>query len=378
MSNSTTTMSAYIDPQDIVLNYTVNGYPLEVTFGQLELSSQTFMNFAIIHGVAVGVGFLLLVLSWAIVINKKTPIFIMNQVSLLLLVLRSALYLAYLEGPLTKLSYIYTGIFTGSWNAYYVTLAANILFCFLVASVETTMVFQVYVMFKPSKQKFWGMALAALCGALGVAVVVLYINSSVHVTKVLKAQLSNKEFSQYASWVGNLPIIMFSCTVNLLSVILVLKLAVAVRTRWTLGLKQFDSFHILIIMISQTFIIPSALVIANYANPSSNFLSSLSFIIAVFNLPLGSLWASSSNSGSHPTSTANTVLQRVDTSASSQDTLATKEKYLGKFITPPVTDLEKGSGLTTHFEGQDSESLEEIFQSFEDRGKVSVSTSGYR
>lgn len=370
-------MSIYIDPQAIVLNYTVGDYALEVTFGQLEQSTQTFMNFAIIHGVAVGVGFLLLVLSWAIVINKKTPIFIMNQVSLFLLVLRSALYLVYLRGPLTQLSYIYTGIFNGSWRAYDITLAANVLFCVLVASVETTMVFQVYVMFNSSKQKLWGNALVGLCGALGIAVVVLYINSSVHVTKVLRAQLSNKEFSQYANWVGNLPIIMFSCTVNLLSVILVLKLAIAVRTRWTLGLKQFDSFHILIIMISQTFIIPSALVIANYSNPSSNFLSSLSFIIAVFNLPLGSLWASSSINGSHPTSTANTVLQRVDTSASSRDTLATKEKYMGKFFTPAVTDLEKGSGLNTHFEGQDSESLEEIFQSFEDRGKVSVSTSGY-
>lgn len=370
-------MSEKSDPLEITLNYTVGGYPLQVTFHQLELTTQTFMNFAIIHGVAVGVGILLIMMSWAIVINKKTPIFIMNQLSLLLLVVRSSLYLLYLKGPLTQLSYIYTGIFDGSWSAYQVTLAANILFCFLVASVETTMVFQVYVMFKPSKQKLWGNLVVGLCGMLGVAVVVFYIISSVHVTKVLKAQLKNQEFSQYANWVNNLPIIMFSCTVNILSFILVLKLAIAVRTRWTLGLKQFDSFHILIIMVSQTFIIPSALVIVNYKNPSSNFLSSLSFIIAVFNLPLGSLWATSSHSGSHPTSTPNTVLNRVDTIASSQDTLATNEKFLGKFITPPVTDLEKSSGSATHFEGHDLESLEEIFQNFEDRGKVSVSTTAF-
>lgn len=371
-------MAEYFDPLALVLNYTLGDYPLLVTFGQLEHSTQTFMKFAIIHGVAAGVGLLLLIMSWIIVINKKTPIFILNQVTLLLLVLRSTLYLVYLRGPLTQLSYIYTGIFNGSWRAYHVSVAANVLFCFLVASVEATMVFQVYVMFKHNKKKVWGHTLVLVCGALGVGVVGLYINSSVHATKVLKAQLAKKEFTQYASWVGNLPIIMFSATVNILSVILILKLANAVRTRWTLGLKQFDSFHILIIMISQTFIIPSALVIANYKNTSSNFLSSLSFIIAVFNLPLGSLWAISSNNGTHPTSAPNTLLSRTDTSVSSQNTLATKEKYLGKFITPPVTDIEKSAGSVNHFDGHELESLEEIFQNFEDRGKVSVITSGFK
>ena len=42
-----------------------------------------------------------------------------------------------------------------------------------------------------------------------------------------------------------------------MTILLIGKLIIAIRTRRYLGLKQFDSFHILLIGFSQTLIIPS-------------------------------------------------------------------------------------------------------------------------
>lgn len=372
-------MSEYFDSSLIVLSYQVADQDFQVTFSQLDQTMKEFIQFAIIHGLAIGIGSLLMFLSWVIVINKRTPIFIMNQCSLLLLVIRSGLYLGYVLGSLSQLAYIYTGIFNGSWDAYNLSMATNVVFCFLVMSAESTMVFQVYVMFKSSKQKYLGNILTSICGVLGITVVGLYVNASANASYVLKSQLTNKDFVAYGSWVANLPIILFSSTVNILSIILILKLAVAIRTRRFLGMKQFDSFHILIIMITQTFIIPSTLVIVNYKNTSTNFLSSLSFILAVCNLPLGSLWATSSNNNVHPTSASNTVLSRYDSSVSSHGTLAVKEDMiLNKYVTPHTTDLEMSATTPINFDYHEVDSLERILENFEDRGVVSVTTNAFK
>lgn len=364
------------EANSIWLTYVVGNETYAVTFSDLQSSTNEVVRYAIIHGLAIGVGTLLLFLSWIIVVNKKTPIFILNQVSLVLLVIRSGLYLGYLLGPLSALSYIYTGKYSSNWDAYNVSVATNVVFCLLVFTVEATMVFQVYVICKSDRKLILGYSMVGFCGALGLADVGLYINSSIYSANVLRAQLSDKEYELYGSWVTNVPIILFSITVNILSVILLLKLAVAVRTRRVLGLKRFDSFHVLMIMVTQTFIIPSALVIVNYQNTSSNLLSSLSFTLAVFNLPLGSLWATSANNSTQPTSVPNTVLSRYNSSVSSQGTLAFAEKstYLGKFVTPPPADLEKNDASSTV---EDQESLERIFEAFEDPRVVSVTTNGF-
>lgn len=370
-------MSQYFDPSTIVLSYTAGDEQYEVTFADLQVSSDKIVDFAIIHGLAIGVGILLLFLSWIIVVNKKTPIFVMNQCLLVLLVIRSGLYLAYLTGPLSQLSYVYTGIFNGSWSGYNVTVATNVIYCLLMFSVELTMVFQVYVIFKSSRRSYLGYLLVAFSGALGSTVVGIYIYASVYSANKLRAQLKNEVFENKGSWVNNLPIILFSVTVNILSVILLSKLAMAVRTRRVLGLKRFDSFHVLMIMATQTFIVPSALVIANYRHDANNLLSSISFILAVFNLPLGSLWATSANNSTQPTSAPNTVLSRYNSSVSSQGTLANSEKpFLGKFVTPPSTDLEKNNDVSST--ADDPESLERIFEAFEDPRVISVTTNGFR
>lgn len=348
------------------LTYVLDGQTMLVSFHELDTSTKETVRFAIIHSIAIGVGSMLMLFSWIIVINKKTPIFVLNQCSLLLLVVRSGLYLGYLLGPISLFSYLYAGDPDGVWNAYYLTVGTNIVYSLLIASVEASMVFQVYVIFKSTNKKHWGGLLTALCGLLGVVVVVFNIISSINATKIMREHLNNVEFSSYGSWVTNLPIIFFSATVNLLSTILLFKLVAAIRTRRVLGLKQFDGFHILVITMSQTLIIPSALVVANYSHISTNLLSSLSFILTVCNLPFGSLWAISSNHNVQPTSAPNTVLNRCASHASSEGTYAVKDDVsLRKNYS---VDFEKGPQTASTSPDNDQDSVDRILDGLEDRG----------
>lgn len=348
------------------LTYVLDGQTMLVSFHELDTSTKETVRFAIIHSIAIGVGSMLMLFSWIIVINKRTPIFVLNQCSLLLLVVRSGLYLGYLLGPISLFSYLYAGDPDGVWNAYYLTVGTNIVYSLLIASVEASMVFQVYVIFKSTNKKHWGGLLTALCGLLGVVVVVFNIISSINATKIMREHLNNVEFSSYGSWVTNLPIIFFSATVNLLSTILLFKLVAAIRTRRVLGLKQFDGFHILVITMSQTLIIPSALVVANYSHISTNLLSSLSFILTVCNLPFGSLWAISSNHNVQPTSAPNTVLNRCASHASSEGTYAVKDDVsLRKNYS---VDFEKGPQTASTSPDNDQDSVDRILDGLEDRG----------
>lgn len=370
-------MSERIDLSSVVLTFNILDSQGQVTFGQLEDTSKEFIRFAIVHGFSIGMGAALMLLSWVIIINKRTPMFVLNQCSLLLLIIRSGLYLGYLLGPFAQPAFTFTGIYTGLWSLYNVSLAANVFYCMLVFTVETTMVFQVYVVFKGSKIERLGHLIVALCASLGLAAVGLAINASIATSNVLKAQLNQQEYAIYNSWTTSAPTIVLSVSINVLSVILILKLAAAIRTRRVLGMKQFDSFHILVITLTQTFIVPSILVIVNYLQTSTNLLSSLSFIIAVLNLPLGSLWASSSNNSPHPTSVGNTVLSRYTSSSSSQGTLTTSGEgmHLRKYITPTTADPEKTLGTAALFECNDLESLERILESLENTGVSMVTTN---
>lgn len=359
-------------PNSIVLNYTVDGVLAQATFAEFDSVTTQSLQRAIVHGVGVGCGIMLLFLSWVVIINKKTPIFVMNQVTLVLMVIKLSLYLAYLLGPLNSLAYIFTGIANNDWNAYRVTVATNVFHILLIASVETTLVFQIYVVFKSPEVRRAGYALTGLAAAFGVVTVGFYFNSTIRNDIQLKNQLLSSSYSTYGSWVNSVPIILFSASLNFTCIVLIYKLVKAVRTRRYLGLKQFDSFHILIISTTQTCIIPSILVIVNYKQTdSSTLLANISVILAVCNLPLSSLWATSANNSPQPSSSQNSVLSRYDLNTSSQMTLAKLYAMNPEKVGRIDFDLEK---VTLEYNDRDDqESIERILNNIED-GFAAVTT----
>lgn len=348
-----------MNPADINIEYTLGDTAFSSTFADFEAWKTRNTQFAIVNGVALACGIILMVVSWIIIVNKRAPIFAMNQTMLVIMVIKSAMYLKHIMGPLNSLTFRFTGLMEESWAPYNVYVTINVLHVLLVAAVESSLVFQIHVVFKLSRARVAGRAIVLVMSTLALLIVSLYLYSTVRHAQTLRAELSHGDTTTVEPWVDNVPLILFSASLNVLCLLLALKLVFAVRTRRHLGLRQFDSFHILIIMATQTFVIPSSLVIANYRYASLPLLSSISIIVAVCNLPLCSLWACSNNNSLYPTSSQNTILSRYETETS-QATDAS--------LTTCAGIAEKGfdkSPDSPTFGDQDSVSISHILDSLE-------------
>lgn len=270
-----------------------------------------------------------------------------------------------------------TGIFDGSWIAYNTYVCLNLFHLILVGFVEAILLYQIHVVFKLSlmgKKRYFLECGVALLSLITVG---LDLNSGAQHAIALRAQLLEGIPKSVSPWIDNVPVILFSASINVLCFILVLKLVFAVRTRRQLGLRQFDSFHVLIIMASQTFMVPSSLVIANYFRNNLSLLSQISLILAVFNLPLCSLWACSSNNSQFPTSSQNTILSRQPTSTS-LDTLGNSFASLPEKFDSPV-DLEKTADIVTYCDqNSDNNSITQILDAFEKDAIVGVTTHHFK
>lgn len=361
-------MYSLTDPLQIQLNYTVLGTAVELTFADLDLALHSTLFEAVVQGVAIGGGVLLMLASWFVIINKRTPIFAMNQLTLFLLVVRSSLYLGYLFGPLNGYSYSGTGLFYDYWSAYRVTVATNVFYVMLIAAIQITLVYQIYVVFHNTFRKLQ-LAVTAFTSALATSVVCLYIyTSTVYLREV--RELFAGQYEEYELWITYVPFILFSASLNIMSLVLIVKLYFAVRTRRKLGLTQFDSFHILLIMTTQTGIVPSIMMIYQYAGiqTTSTAFSNLSVVIAVCNLPLSSLWASSANNTAVPVLCQNSVLTK-HSSRDSQDTLAHSQVSRVKL---GFKDMESAHS------DFDTESIDRIMEQLEQPGVEQRTTIAFK
>ena len=237
----------------------------------------------------------------------KLFLFYLNSLILLIGIIRSGCYLNYNLGPLNSLSFVFTGWYDGS--SFISSDVTNGFKCILYALVEISLGFQVYVMFKTSNLKIWGIMASLLSIGLGLIVVAFQINltilSHIRFSRAISTNRSEEESSSSDSvgyvinsiWM-DLPTILFSISINIMTILLIGKLIIAIRTRRYLGLKQFDSFHILLIGFSQTLIIPSIILVVHYFYLSQNkdsLLQQISLLLIILMLPLSSLWAQTAN-----------------------------------------------------------------------------------
>lgn len=315
------------NPENVILNYTITGFEKEivqVTFADLDAYMKTSIRYGIIYGVGMGASLVLIFLLFIMIKNKKTPMFILNQLSLIFLVIKSSLYLSYLLGPLASLSFSFTGmLIPNTYYTYKVSVATNIMHSLMIACIQASLCYQVFVIFRYPKLKSLGIMLTAFFACISVTVFSLYLYSTAMVAKTYQALFSNsQETVRYGTWVNNLPFLLFSSSINIISLILFIKLAFAIRTRRYLGLKQFDSLHILLLMATQTMCIPSILVIINYkdSKSSNTILSTISIILIVISLPLSSMWASAANNSPIPSSSSISFLSKTSTNNSDSQT----------------------------------------------------------
>jgi pheromone alpha factor receptor len=287
-------------PESIIVSFSVNGSLVEVPFAVLNRYCIQSIRQAIIFAVSIGTCLTMTILLWIINFRKtKTLIFWLNQSVLTVFVIRSSLYLAYLLGPLGTLSFDLTGLVArDDIHKFQVSIAANAFQVILIALIQISMNFQLYTIFKSTGIRRLGIVLSVITGMLSLTTVAFYIQANVAIGRYLNNFFLHPDHvnTPLNAKLTSIPSILFATSVLLVLIILMSKLVLAVRTRRYLGLKQFDSFQVLLVMSTQTLIVPSILTIVTYVNPKSDLvLLTLSLLLIAINLPLSSMWALAAN-----------------------------------------------------------------------------------
>lgn len=298
MMDSTLNSQAYnqsYNPNDGLLSFnSIYGDNTAVTFQYVQALVNERTSQGIVFGTRCGAAVLTLVLMWMISKSRKTPVFIINFISLSLVIVHSALYCRYLLSGYASIAYALTGfpqlVKASDLHAY---AACNIVQALLVTSIETSLFFQVRVIFAGDNSKRVGLILTTLAAALGIATVVMYFYSAIAPIVSL-----HSDSSEVSPTFFNVSLILLASSINFTTFLLVIKLTIAVKSRRFLGLKQFDSFYILLIISFQTLMIPSILFILAYSLPEdkgTDYLIPIATLVVVLSLPLSSMWATASN-----------------------------------------------------------------------------------
>lgn len=355
----------------MLLNFTLEGETYSIPFSQIDSYHSYFMKYAFVYGAAIGSCIITALMMWVCSSKKTSPIFILNQLTLLLMLIRSVLFTVYLRGPFTTMSY--TVLFDSfpvpnAYQAYQITVAASVIEIPLVTCIQLLLIYQIFTVFRTQKFKQLKFILVGIFSFLAAAIVAIYIYSIVAFAEDLKVYYEpTYKADQYASWTSSLPFTLFSASVIASSTVFICKLILAIRSRQVLGLKQFSPFHVLVIMSSQAMIIPSILLIIGFTTESS-YNPTIGMLITVLSLPLSSMWAFSLNNNQHPTSSALSLISRSSSGSSEKTAISTAINSYSMFSKTQKEglDLEKGDAITEskledqYFEGTHSEASYEM------------------
>lgn len=297
-------VSSDIDPKYIFLNFTLPGYPDEiqsVQFGALEEYITGTIQRCIAQGVSIGLlGVALIILLLINAKKKKTPAFYLNTAVLFVGIIRAGLYLGYLLGPLNDLSFTFTGLMTPeNFKLVQLVTAADSMYVIFILLIEILMTYQIYIVFKSPEVHHLGVVVTLFSALLAASVVVVYVVISIQNTTNFNSLINSGHVNSDAvrGTLAKVGPILFLVLVNVLSFLLLVKLAFAIRTRRYLGLRQFDSLHILVIMTTQTLIVPSIISFVNYGVNAlrTPALFQMQILLVVLSLPLSSIWAMTAN-----------------------------------------------------------------------------------
>ncbi|AQZ15199.1 STE2 (YFL026W) [Zygosaccharomyces parabailii] len=290
------------NPLDSFITFTsVYGGDTMVKFEDLQLVFTKRITEGILFGVKVGAASLTMIVMWMISKRRTSPIFIMNQLSLVFTILHASFYFNYLLDGFGSIVYtltLFPQLITSS--DLHVFATANVVEVLLVSSIEASLVFQVNVMFAGSNHRKFAWLLVGFSLGLALATVALYFVTAV---KMIAAAYASQPPTNPIYF--NVSLFLLAASVFLMTLMLTVKLILAIRSRRFLGLKQFDSFHILLIMSCQTLIAPSVLYILGFIldpKKGNDYLITLAQLLVVLSLPLSSMWATTANDASSGTS----------------------------------------------------------------------------
>lgn len=252
----------FVASEQNITIYTTDGTPLTLSLPVIDSFNTQNLEICVVYGCQLGgsVIMLLVVLLTTQMSKRRSPIFVLNVLSLILSSLRSLLQILYYIGPWTEIyRYLSNDYSTIPASAYSNSVGAVVLTLLLLITIQASLVLQTNVVCKTlSSSLRWPVT------ALSLTVALLTISFRFALTirnaqGILKASTySDVLMLGRASLITETGSIWFFCT------IFVIKLGWTLYQRKKLGLKQWGPMQIITIMGGCTMIVPCE----SYLHPS--------------------------------------------------------------------------------------------------------------
>lgn len=314
---------------------------IQIPISSFDSLHENLLQNAIVQAVSIGVAtsiFLIMLLQ-----TSKKGVFWLHLLSLCFLSIRAGLYLGYLYSPLGSISFAIGGVLLKDpMSGYRYSLSTDIFQLFLIISIQVSFSYQIYSILKDPNYRKLRLLLTMVFSTLGITIVAFQTYALVMNSRMIYQGLFNGKEIVLASWVVNVPIIMMCGSINLISLILIIKLVLAIRRRRYLGIKQFSGLHILLIGFLQTFLLPTILVIIDYKNSatdSNTILYTIAITLVVSTMPLATMWAKMINTQSTLKTSSLLFYTPSITSESDVDTfVGTEDKLMPRDILELIND----------------------------------------
>ncbi|KAI9708206.1 MAG: hypothetical protein M1820_004160 [Bogoriella megaspora] len=280
-----------------------DGTPWNITLPEIQDFISYSAQVSIVWGSQIGATLmvLLILLLSTKAEKRQSPVFITNTVALVLNFIRCVLCSLYCAGPWYNFYAQLTGDFENVPNSQFAISVAGAVFTFLVVvCIEISLITQAYVVCVTATraQRFWIMVVSMTVALLALGFVCgnMVLNAKSIMSTVI---------GPYDDMIASASNITLTISICYFCLIFIFKLGYAILERRKLGLKQFGPMQIIVIMSSQTLIVPVIFAGIQYRpNLIPLSYSLVPTIVALF-LPLSSLWAAASIDGSNANSGPN-------------------------------------------------------------------------
>lgn len=298
--------------------YAADGSSVVTSLPMINLFNTQNNEICVVYGCQLGASLImfLVVLLTTRMSKRKSPIFVLNVLSLIISCLRSLLQILYYIGPWTEIyRYLSHDYSTVPSSAYANSVAASLLTFFLLITIEASLVLQTNVVCKTMSSRIrWPVTALSMVVAL-LAIGFRFGLTIRNIEGILGATVKSdsKLFSE-ASLISETATLWYFCT------IFVIKLGWTLYQRKKMGLKQWGPMQIITIMAGCTMIIPCEshqshtscinkaanphpalfTVLENFPDETFYEAGTLAICLVAILLPLSSVWAAAAIDGDEP------------------------------------------------------------------------------
>ncbi|KFY25117.1 hypothetical protein V493_04832 [Pseudogymnoascus sp. VKM F-4281 (FW-2241)] len=287
-----------VDQQRITI-YTPDGTAVVSNLAIINSFNTENNQICVVYGCQLGASLImfLVVLLTTRMSKRKSPIYVLNVLSLIISFLRSLLQILYLIGPWTEiyrhLSHDYSTIPS---SAYANSIGATLLTTLLLITIEASLVLQTNVVCKTMSNRIrWPVT------ALSMVVSLLAISFRFGLTVRNIEGILGATVKPDSLMLSKASLITATTSIWFFCAIFVIKLGWTLYQRKKLGLKQWGPMQIITIMAGCTMIIPSLFTVLEFFTHETFWeAGTLAICLVAILLPLSSVWASAAIDGDEP------------------------------------------------------------------------------